>query len=361
LRYKYDSAEFNVQDGQIYVNGSTWSWTENNRWELIITQEELGNRTYTVTSITDDTYGITLLLNSAGSLQVTNLGEWTTTMRLTMGEKYADVYLGATGPTTNDFDEEYDILLPPLPPGYGSVEAYFWDPDNPTTPLDYRKLTTSYSALDYPAIWTLKAQAIGVTDEITLTWNETEIQYIPGAFSVMLDTPSGGINMRFRDSYTWTAEADTIYLFNLTVSTQSDTTLILKSGWNLVSLPKQPENNSAAAVLSSVDYYALFSWTGSSYEAATSFEPGVGYWLFVTEDVNIPVTGDSLVSVSLYLSPGWNIIGGPNGAVNAGGLSSEYYYICTWDGSGYVEASIIEPGKGYWIAVAKDLEIQLTG
>ncbi len=108
--------------------------------------------------------------------------------------------------------------------------------------------------------------------------------------------------MRLRDSYTWTARADTIYLLNLTFFIQSDTTLILKSGWNLVSLPKEPENNSVAAVLNSVDYYALFSWTGSSYETATSFESGVSYWQLVTEDVKVPVTGDTPVNVTLHLA-----------------------------------------------------------
>ena len=166
--------------------------------------------------------------------------------------------------------------------------------------------------------------------------------------------------MRYRDSYTWTATADILYIFNLTVSTQSETSLILNSGWNLISVPTLPENASAAAVLSEVEYYALFSWTGTNYEAVNTFEPGVGYWLFVAEDINIPVTGASIETIDLTLSPGWNMIGGPNDAINVEGLSSEYYYICTWDGSGYIEASLVEPCKGYWIAVANELEIQLA-
>ena len=58
----------------------------------------------------------------------------------------------------------------------------------------------------------------------------------------------------------------------------------------------------AAAVLNSVDYYALFSWTESSYETTTSFEPGESYWLFVTENVKILVTSDTPVNVTLHLA-----------------------------------------------------------
>jgi hypothetical protein len=70
-------------------------------------------------------------------------------------------------------------------------------------------------------------------------------------------------------------------------------TLSLKAGWNMISLPVTPGDNTVSTILSGVGYYQVVTWNPSQgcYVTATSFESGKGYWVFVTHDVDVKVAG----------------------------------------------------------------------
>ncbi|MDP6459136.1 MAG: hypothetical protein QGF78_07435, partial [Candidatus Bathyarchaeota archaeon] len=103
----------------------------------------------------------------------------------------------------------------------------------------------------------------------------------------------------------------------------------------------------------------VVTWTGTGYVSVSSFEAGVGYWLLVLEDVIVEVRGTPLGQVALSLDPGWNMVGGPNTAVDAVDVFPGYYQLVTWNGYGYQTSSSFEPGKGYWALVLSETNIQL--
>ena len=81
---------------------------------------------------------------------------------------------------------------------------------------------------------------------------------------------------------------------------------------------------------------------------------GEGYWLRFNESGSTIITGTPINELTISLSEGWNLISGistplditaiqdPDGIIISGTI---YGFIS----GGYVNAEIIEPGKGYWI------------
>jgi len=136
-------------------------------------------------------------------------------------------------------------------------------------------------------------------------------------------------------------------------------TLELGAGWNMVSLPVIPEDPSAASVLAGAGFYQLVTWSGSGYVVATSFEAGVGYWLLVLTDMDIIISGQPVAVVTLDLSPGWNMVGGPNTVVLASEVFPGFYQLVTWSGSSYVSSANFAPGSGYWALVLQEIQLQL--
>ena len=135
--------------------------------------------------------------------------------------------------------------------------------------------------------------------------------------------------------------------------------LELGTGWNMVSLPVIPNDPSAASVLSSVGFYQLVTWSGTGYTTVTEFEAGRGYWLLVLSNVNITISGTPVGQVTLNLTAGWSMVGGPNRSVAANDVVPGFYQLRTWKSRGYKSATDFEPGRGYWALVLAQTQIQL--
>jgi hypothetical protein len=160
-------------------------------------------------------------------------------------------------------------------------------------------------------------------------------------------------------------------------SLQAQTNSIsLNQGWNLISLPLQPANNSIDQVLSGVQgkFEAVYSFdtVKSSYKSyvaggdendLTSLEAGKGYWLYMTEAAELRVTGSPAPS-SISLFEGWNLVGlNSTAALSATkaleSINTKISAVYTFDGAsnaykGYVPGEVseltqMEPGRGYWI------------
>jgi len=147
--------------------------------------------------------------------------------------------------------------------------------------------------------------------------------------------------------------------YTLSYVDKINVTLNFNAGWNMISLSVVPEDVSASDVLDGVGYYQLVTWSGTGYLAASDFESGRGYWLLVLEDVNVTVSGIPVDEVTLTLSLGWSMIGGPNSVVQAADVFPGFYQLVTWTGTGYTPATVFEPGKGYWALVLEETQIQL--
>ena len=148
----------------------------------------------------------------------------------------------------------------------------------------------------------------------------------------------------------------------------------LKTGWNLVSLPLIPSNNSTSAVLGNdtIEYDAVYRYNATSkqFEDVTTgtMDPGTGYFVNVTTAGTWSYEGTPYTSMSIPLKRGLNLVGWLNCTKQiSGNLSSiagEYNYIARWN-AGY---EVYEPhapevfndffdmerGNGYWIAAKED-------
>ena len=125
----------------------------------------------------------------------------------------------------------------------------------------------------------------------------------------------------------------------------------------MVSVPVTPTNNSVSAVFPGVA--AVYTWNSDtkSYITPTTVAPETGYWVAVTGDKTITVTGTPVSTWTTDIKAGWNMIGSvinstsftsPND--NPDGSIQPFAY--WWDPmtKSYVMTTNIEPGKGYWVA-----------
>jgi hypothetical protein len=136
-------------------------------------------------------------------------------------------------------------------------------------------------------------------------------------------------------------------------------TFLINPGWNLISLPAKRidsiiENNCG---ILSVFYYNAST---KNYEKKgwQEIEGGRGYWSysFLSSPCNIKVIVSTSVSVSDIpeLKPGYNLIGALSSSVEVNqvkgncDITSGPYY---WE-NGWRSASLLEPGKGYWLKVS---------
>ena len=178
---------------------------------------------------------------------------------------------------------------------------------------------------------------------------------------------------------------------NATASTlpASGITLNLYTGWNLISLPLMPENTDIASVLSSINgnYSIIWEYDASDtsdqwkkYDPTAPFgndltdmESGKGYWIMMTSDDTLPISGTVLESTDINLKTGWNLIGynslvGQPVADSLSSISSNYTIVWAYDASDTVDnwkkydssapfgndLIDMEPGKGYWIMMVVD-------
>ena len=122
--------------------------------------------------------------------------------------------------------------------------------------------------------------------------------------------------------------------------------------WNLVGLPLNVEDPYYLSVYPDAIEETLFSFA-YSYIQETEFEHGNGYWLRFDSAGTTAISGSSLSSVSVQLNEDWNLIAGLSTVTSISSISDPDNLIIpgTIYGftGGYVEASELEPGKGYWI------------
>ena len=143
-------------------------------------------------------------------------------------------------------------------------------------------------------------------------------------------------------------------------------TLNLKAGWNMVSVPVAPIDNSTSAVFPGVA--AIFTWNAASrsYYVPTVIEPEKGYWVAVTENTTITISGTPVETWTTDIKAGWNMIGSVNTSASIADpkddpddsvITPAYW----WDpvGKSYVLAIDIDPAKGYWVASVNDCTLTL--
>ena len=128
-----------------------------------------------------------------------------------------------------------------------------------------------------------------------------------------------------------------------------------KGKWNMVSTSMKYGVNNKMPDLFFYD---------SCYIRADSMEWGKGYWAKPI-DTSFVYTGAPVTNDSIIVKTGWNLIGSLTKPVlTSAGITtvpdsiieSLFYH---FNGSGYVDADTIKPGKSYWIKVKQDGKINM--
>ncbi len=157
--------------------------------------------------------------------------------------------------------------------------------------------------------------------------------------------------------------------------------LSLNEGWNLISLPLQPDNTSVFSVFppDEVDYVSVWTYYGDlwkRYDFESPFphlndlydlEVGRGYWINMVDDDVVTIEG-SLVEDTVHLTNGWNLVGynalASQSVIDAmSSIEGNYTSVWQYDGGDWYrydldnpfphlnDLHVMEPGYGYWINV----------
>jgi hypothetical protein len=194
--------------------------------------------------------------------------------------------------------------------------------------------------------------------DFNLTQGHTYPTTVEGILLDSNDIPVMGIDTG-SVSYTWTPGATPTITLTLHLSGNK---------FNFVSFPfevnpSQIPNFVQAYTFDWSHYWAV--WTPTGRQDFTTFEPGKGYWIKVTQDEDVTLAGTPVSSsVTVSVTPGkFNLLGNPfNTPISLSDLNSKNgnhilkvytfdwsNYWTVWIPSGHQDFTTLEPGRAYWI------------
>ncbi|MCK9425841.1 MAG: choice-of-anchor D domain-containing protein [Ignavibacteriaceae bacterium] len=148
------------------------------------------------------------------------------------------------------------------------------------------------------------------------------------------------------------------------------------AGWNLISIPVQPTDQSTSAVISDdVANFFFYEYKNAVYQTAITVERNKGYWFGIETNATVDVTGKPrITNDTISISAGWNLVGSPflkkypksavqyskNGvtvsadsAVQLGWIQNSFYNYNVTSKS-YESADTLSLWNGYWLAALTD-------
>ena len=148
---------------------------------------------------------------------------------------------------------------------------------------------------------------------------------------------------------------DDISLSYSIASNLTSTSVNLRKGWNMISLPIRPVDN-RKTILYPMAASNAFRYDTSGYAMSESLYVGTGYWMKFPADSLFSLQGFRVSGDSISVRAGWNMIGCAFDSVNVAGIEtlpagivqSSYY---GYD-SGYTSAAMLLKGKSYWVKVS---------
>jgi len=170
--------------------------------------------------------------------------------------------------------------------------------------------------------------------------------------------------------------------------------LPLYAGWNLISSPLMPLDNGIDAVLSPIDGNYSIVWAYNASDTADQwkkFDPnapfgndlnnmvsGDGYWLLMTSDDALLISGTITESTEINVLNGWNLIGynsmNPQPITDAlSSINGNYSIVWAYNSSDIADQwkkfdpdapfgndlAVVEPGNGYWIMMISEDVLQI--
>jgi len=150
----------------------------------------------------------------------------------------------------------------------------------------------------------------------------------------------------------------------LSLSVKAETqTIQFKPGWNMFSVPVNTSLNVNDIKTQCGTTNPIWHYNPSSslYESATQVQPGYGYWLKVSNNCYIQVSGNNIESLP-ELKAGWNQVGALSQSVNFNDVKGNCNVLGgPWKYNPvlgqYDYSTLLEPGYGYWIKVESDCRL----
>lgn len=128
-------------------------------------------------------------------------------------------------------------------------------------------------------------------------------------------------------------------------------TVHLQEDWNMIGHPV----DDGPLSYSNIFNYATqepYKFVNNGYSLSSNIEPGIGYWIHISQNETIKYSDPLIETVNLNLENGWNLISGIGTPLPVSSISDpQNILISDWfgfDGS-YYTASSLDPGRGYWI------------
>jgi hypothetical protein len=201
---------------------------------------------------------------------------------------------------------------------------------------------------------------VGATVTLTGAFDDAGTTGVDGTVTIDVNATRGMINVTAtKGGYN---TASTVVLSSIIVD------IPLSAGWNMVSLPVNPTDPSVDSVLADVTMYgkSVYGYGVSGYEAVTTVEPKVGYWVYSASSTTITVEGSSIAN-TVDLQAGWNMIGLPvnptNPSVDSVFADVTMYgkSVYGYGASGYEAVTTVGPKVGYWVYSASSTTITIEG
>lgn len=220
-----------------------------------------------------------------------------------------------------------------------------------------------------------RTDSITVLNEGDMTLQISSVIPLGGQYSVTPLAASIGANGSRKFAVTFSPPAYGRYnsgiVFVHNGATTPDTQLVqgdvpvggVALGWNIVSVPLTVADPRKTVVFPDAVSNAFEFSAG--YIGRDSVRNGVGYWLKFPATDSLVVSGDVRNSQTATVVAGWNMVGGPSLNVPLDSVATtppgilagnffEYF-------SGYATATVLRPGKGYWVKVSQAGTLQLNG
>ena len=154
-------------------------------------------------------------------------------------------------------------------------------------------------------------------------------------------------------------------------------TKYLPEGWNLISLPLTPPDNSTASVFAGISHDAVYRYNATAeteqFENASTMEPGTGYFVNVTAPGQIwTYNGTPYTTMNVSLEQGLNTVGWLNCSKSISdalsSLGGKYNYVARFNATSqsfeaynphalsddFNEFTIMSRGTGYFISMKED-------
>lgn len=147
----------------------------------------------------------------------------------------------------------------------------------------------------------------------------------------------------------------------------TDASIVLEiqniADWNMVGLPLIVPEPTYQNIFPGAVENTLYSF-GDGYQTQEELVPGTGYWLRFAQEGVSTIIGGPFQEVTVSLSQDWNMISGLSFDCNVAGIIDPDGLIIPGTiygfGNGYEPATVLEPGKGYWVRSIGDGNISVV-